>query len=246
MVSLKSVYHYVFTNGTILTFAYIHYSAGAYLLPYLILRNFALVYLIDYMTMGRIMYMSPTGQYERQTVQSAGVEYLALSLLPTLHPSHGLNLVTFIPLSFAFEVLYDFFFYWAHLLAHVYGVSWHKKHHEHVHLMPLIAFHHDPSDEFILKLVPFLLTQRLIHQVYPMSALEIAMIATYKVYIEITGHISCSSKRTCSFPQCIWLPRTLGIELYADDHAMHHANSSCNFAKRFTLWDRVFETYRPH
>ena len=244
MLSLKSAYHYAFTNGTIVTFAYLHYSAQSYLLLYLIFRNFALVYLIDYMTMGRVLYMSPSGLYERHTIQSAGVEYLVLSMLPTLYPSNSFNLITFIPLSFVFEIIYDFFFYWGHLMSHVYGVSWHKKHHEHVQLMPFVAFHHDPSDE-LLKLIPFLLAQRLIHMVYPMSALEIALLATYKVYIEITGHISCSSKRTCSFPQCIWLPRVLGIELYADDHATHHAYSNFNFGKRFTLWDRVFETYRP-
>ena len=115
MISLKSAYYYVFTNGTLLAFAFLQYSAGTYLLPYLIVRNFAFVYLIDYMTMGRIMYTSPTGAYELHTIQAGCVEYLGLSLLPTLHPSHGLNLVTFIPLSFAFEILYDFFFYWGTL-----------------------------------------------------------------------------------------------------------------------------------
>ena len=212
------------------------------MLPYLIVRNFAFVYLIDYMTMGRIMYTSPTGAYELHTIQAGCVEYLGLSLLPTLHPSHGLNLVTFIPLSFAFEILYDFFFYWGHRMSHRLGSSWHKQHHEHVHLMPILAFYNNLSDEVLLYLVPFVLTQRLIHVIYPMSALEIATIMTYKVFIEISGHISCSSNRRCSFPQCVWLPRTLGIELYADDHATHHVNARYNFSKRFALWDRVFDT----
>jgi sterol desaturase/sphingolipid hydroxylase (fatty acid hydroxylase superfamily) len=242
MLSLKSAYQYTFTNSIVMTFAYLHYSAGVYLLPYLIFRNFAMVYLIDYATMGRIMYMSPTGQYERHVVQSASAEYLALSLLPTLQPSHGLNLVTFIPLSFAFEILYDFFFYWGHRISHRLGSSWHKKHHEHVHLMPILAFHNDLLDDLLYNIVLLILTQRLIHVIYPMSALEIAMIMTYKVFIEIAGHISCSSGRLCSFPQYIWLPRYLGIELYADDHAMHHANTRYNFSKRFALWDQVFGT----
>jgi sterol desaturase/sphingolipid hydroxylase (fatty acid hydroxylase superfamily) len=110
--------------------------------------------------------------------------------------------------------------------------------------MPILAFYNHPVDELLLYLVPLVSTTRLIHMVYPLSAFELALLVTYKVYIEITGHISYSSKRKCSFPQCIWLPRSLGIELYSDDHATHHAYSNCNFGKRFTLWDRVFETYR--
>lgn len=245
MISLKSVYHYCFTNGIIIAFAGLHYSQP-YLFLYLIARNFALIYLIDYMTMGRILYTSPTGIYELYTVQSASLEYMALSLLPPLHESSAITVITFIPMSFVFEILYDFFYFWVHFSFHLTRCSWHKDHHEHVDLMPLVAFHHHPLDEILSKIVPFLLTQRIVHVFYRMSALEIALLATYKVYIEITGHISCSSKRTCSFPQCIWLPRALGIELYADDHAMHHRQTGCNFGKRFTLWDRVFETYRPH
>lgn len=246
MISLKSVYHYCYTNGIILAFAGLHYSAQSYLLPYLIFRNFALIYLIDYMTMGRIFHTSPHRIYELHTIQSASLEYMALSLLPPLHDSSAITVVTFIPMSFVFELLFDFFYFWAHFWFHLTRCPWHKDHHESVNLMPLIAFHHHPLDEIFSKLIPFLLTQRIIHLVYPMSALEIALLATYKVYIEIMGHISCSSKRTCSFPQCIWLPRALGIELYADDHALHHRQTGCNFAKRFTLWDRAFETYRPH
>ena len=244
MISLRSAYQYTFTNSLVMTFAFLQYSAGPLLLPYLIFRNFALVYLIDYITMNRILYMSPSGIYELHTVQAATIEYMALSLLPTMHPAHLRNLVTFVPLSFVFEVIYDFFFYWAHLLSHVSNSRWHKQHHQHVHLMPILAFYNHPVDELLLYLVPLVSTTRLIHMVYPLSAFELALLVTYKVYIEITGHISYSSKRKCSFQQCIWLPRSLGIELYSDDHATHHAYSNCNFGKRFTLWDRVFETYR--
>eukprot|EP01134_Creolimax_fragrantissima_P007419 CFRG7419T1 len=35
----------------------------------------------------------------------------------------------------------------------------------------------------------------------------------------------------------------LGIELYVVDHNWHHVANKGNFGKRFSLWDRVFDTY---
>lgn len=35
----------------------------------------------------------------------------------------------------------------------------------------------------------------------------------------------------------------LQIELRADDHQRHHIQASCNFSKRFSLWDRLFGTF---
>ena len=47
---------------------------------------------------------------------------------------------------------------------------------------------------------------------------------------------------TSSFPQCIWLPRLFNIELYTEDHDLHHSRNNCNYSKRFSLWDKIFKT----
>ena len=61
----------------------------------------------------------------------------------------------------------------------------------------------------------------------------------------VAGHCGCHSDAT-SFPQCVWLPRLLGIALTTRDHDAHHTRpKACNFAKRFTLWDRAFGTLAP-
>lgn len=35
----------------------------------------------------------------------------------------------------------------------------------------------------------------------------------------------------------------LQIELRADDHQRHHIQASCNFSKRFSLWDKLLGTW---
>ena len=64
----------------------------------------------------------------------------------------------------------------------------------------------------------------------------------YKAYVEAAGHAGRASRAT-SFPQCVWLPRLLGVELRTADHDAHHLDGRRNFAKRFSLWDRAFGTF---
>ena len=68
-------------------------------------------------------------------------------------------------------------------------------------------------------------------------------LSVYKQYTELAGHSGKLLSPASSFPQCIWLPRLLNIELYAESHDMHHKVSNCNYAKRFSLWDNIFGTY---
>jgi sterol desaturase/sphingolipid hydroxylase (fatty acid hydroxylase superfamily) len=65
----------------------------------------------------------------------------------------------------------------------------------------------------------------------------------YKVYLEISGHLGMYLTSN-SFVQFVWLPRIFGIEMYAKDHYLHHAHNNCNYAKRFTIWDKLFGTYK--
>lgn len=69
------------------------------------------------------------------------------------------------------------------------------------------------------------------------------LMLVYKTFIEVSGHTGKQVKSS-SFPLCIWLPRIFGIELYTEQHHLHHLNSNCNYSKRFSLWDKMFGTYR--
>jgi sterol desaturase/sphingolipid hydroxylase (fatty acid hydroxylase superfamily) len=40
------------------------------------------------------------------------------------------------------------------------------------------------------------------------------------------------------------LPKWLNIELYCEDHDIHHSVNNCNYSKRFSLWDKVFGTFK--
>ena len=239
-------------NGVIISIASIHYSVIGYgwfaLLMFIIARNFAIVYGIDTLTSASPLtytnYQEPEGPFELYVVQAAVLECITTGLLPVTD-NRTSTLVLFIPISFAFEVIYDFFHYWIHRGMHVTHHSWHKTHHAHVHLKSIVAFYQNFFDLVLSNSIPFLLTERIIGLVYPLSMFELLLMISYKVFIEVAGHSGRSSGRTTSFPQCIWLPRLLGIELYSEDHTMHHQNINCNYAKRFTLWDKVFGTYQP-
>ena len=74
--------------------------------------------------------------------------------------------------------------------------------------------------------------------------MEIHLQIAYKTFVEIAGHAGIETNST-SFPQAVVLPKLFGIEMRTNDHDLHHTSTGkpCNFAKRFTLWDKVFGTY---
>ena len=152
------------------------------------------------------------------------------------------DIVWFIPHSFLFELVFDFFHYWTHRMVHhhlLYAYI-HKKHHKHLHPITITTYYQEPLDLLITNTVPTLLTLLMI----PMMSLpQYHMMLTYKEYIEISGHCGRQLFPTHSFIQCIWLPRLLNIQLYTEEHDLHHSVNRCNYSKRFTIWDKVFGTY---
>ena len=155
----------------------------------------------------------------------------------------------FVAASFCFEVCFDLGHYWTHRFAHACArrrsgiakalFNAHAAHHAHASgLAPVLAYAQAPLDVVLCNAVPALAalaaTGRLLDSV--------TLVWAYKAYVEAAGHAGCESRAT-SFPQCVWLPRYLGIALRTADHDAHHGAAAVNFAKRFTLWDRVFGTY---
>jgi sterol desaturase/sphingolipid hydroxylase (fatty acid hydroxylase superfamily) len=153
------------------------------------------------------------------------------------------DLVSFIPYSFMFEIVFDFFHYTTHRLLHnkhLYKYV-HKKHHKFNHPISIITFYQDPLDLTITNSIPTILTILLFRKI---SHLQFNVILVYKNFIEISGHTGKIVYPACSFSQFIWLPKVLHIELYTDDHDLHHSLNNCNYSKRFSLWDKVFGTYK--
>jgi len=152
------------------------------------------------------------------------------------------EIVYFIPLSFLFEIIFDFFHYGAHRILHHKSVYkyLHKKHHKFNHPIAITTFYQDPFDLFVTNSIPTVLALSIVPGI---SYFQFHFITVYKSFIEISGHSGKISYPTTSFPQFIWLPKWLHIELSSEDHDIHHSLNNCNYAKRFSLWDKVFGTY---
>jgi sterol desaturase/sphingolipid hydroxylase (fatty acid hydroxylase superfamily) len=191
-------------------------------------------------------YNYPEGEYIFYIIQASAIEAsTSYYIVPhNENPNYLYVAAAFIPMSFAFNIIFDFFFYWAHRILHRAHLPWHKQHHHHIHLKPAITFYQDPVDILLTISIPFVTTTYIIESVYPLSSFEIALLVTYKIFVELSGHSGHISKPASSFPQCFWLPKILNIELYSEDHNLHHTKPDCNFSKQFSLWDKVFGTFQ--
>lgn len=156
------------------------------------------------------------------------------------------EILLFIPHSFVFELVFDFFHYWFHRLIH--QNKWlytfiHKKHHKFHHPTSIITYYQDPQDLILTNSIPIFLTLSLIPR---LSFFQYHLWMVYKTYIEISGHTGKQTYPNHSFPQFVWLPRYFNIELYSEDHDQHHCKIRCNYSKRFVFWDKLFGTYIPN
>lgn len=152
------------------------------------------------------------------------------------------NLIYFIPISFIYEVIFDLFHYIAHKIEHDNVLLYkyiHKVHHTFRYSTTFVTYYHHPIDLILSNTLPQLLTLMIIPKI---SFFIYNLIIIYKIFIEISGH-SGKKINSQSFPQFIFLPKFLKIEMYTEDHDAHHYLNNCNYSKRFTLWDKFFNTY---
>ncbi|CAI5726560.1 hypothetical protein KXD40_002261 [Peronospora effusa] len=150
---------------------------------------------------------------------------------------------TFIPKSLLFEVIFDFFHFTMHWVCHY--STWlyrnvHKRHHLHLHPCPLSTYEQDGFDLCLTNVLPFCLAWSL----GSFSDLQLHLLFAYKTYVEVAGHSGLDIKGF-SFPQMPLLNSATSLCLRVHDHDVHHTHPRWNFAKRFSLWDKLFRTYRP-
>lgn len=267
MISLKSLYNFFYINGLLVTMGTVQYLTINYsnniLFKFAItfldfsFKNYFFVKFIDYNLRNRERIKNDVTEeeYENEFIlaflSSTLVETVTYMIITALlfHNSqinYFYDLLYFIPLSFVFEFIFDFFHYWTHRISHtnffLYKYS-HKSHHKYINPIPILTFYHNPVDLIITNSIPQILTLL----IFPyLSVYQYNLILVYKSFIEVGGHSGKKIYPTSSFPQFIWLPKVLGIKLYTEDHHLHHYENNCNYAKRFSFWDKLFGTYKKH
>ena len=175
------------------------------------------------------------------TVIKHTIHYLAFGI----QNNSPIMLGTLIQRMFLFEVIFDFAHYFLHRACH--RNNWlyqnvHKTHHTHSHgLSTVQTMIMSPLELILVYGAPLVFALAFI----PMNTLELCIEFSFLSYQEFGGHIGRVMRPTSSFAQFIWLPRLIGsgIELYSEDHEMHHTRLDCNFGKRFSLADKLFGTF---
>jgi len=270
MISVNSLKNFFYINGLILSISFfefniINFSKNTYInffttLFVFLSRNYFLVYFIGKNTQNKESInkvYSKVEDYKEDYPHEYSINLLSSTTVETVTYIVIKNMIFddisfisynyilfFIPSSFIFELIFDFFHYWTHRILHsnkFLYVYIHKKHHKFAYPMPILTFYHEPLDLIITNSIP----QIMALIIFPhLSLFQFNIILSYKSFIEISGHSSKKLYPSGSFSQFIWLPRFLRISLYTEDHTLHHSNNNCNYSKRFSLWDKLFGTYK--
>jgi len=152
---------------------------------------------------------------------------------------------------FIWEIWFDFGHYWGHRMGHYFKWLYefgHKYHHENISPDAFDGLNITFDDAMLTNWVPHMmsmfLTTTLIFGGRPFSLFEYFLLSSYKTFVEVTGHVGVDFKGH-SFPMFPPLAYYLGIDIgTAAYHSLHHRYYTVNYAKRFTLWDRVFGTMK--
>ena len=264
MISLKSIYNFIYINGLLITmgtfqFLTVNYSNNIIFnfiltLFEFIFKNYFIIKFIDYNIKNRENIKNDIVKEDYKN--EFAIAFLSSSLIETvtymtikslLFDNSKINylydLLYFIPFSFIFEFIFDFFHYWTHRICHINPFLYkyvHKSHHKFRNTISILTFYHSPLDLIITNSIPQILTLLIFPYI---SLYQYNLILIYKTFIEVSGHSGKKLYPRSSFLQFIWLPKVLGISLYSEDHHLHHYENTCNYSKRFSFWDKLFGTY---
>lgn len=245
---MKRIHNYITTNSILFSLAILQ-SVCPFPILYLFLRNHFIVWLIEYGLRNKsFIDKKPRHNsfpfFHLMVLTYSILEYYSIRFL---NPSKSFtiwDIVLFIPYSFVVEVIFDLFHYSTHRMLHMHKSIYqiHKHHHQFPHPTVRVAYYHHPIDLLLTNWFGFIATMMIMNSIYPASSVLLNAVLVYKNYGEISGHAGKEIRTSC-FPQCIYLPRLLGIELRIEDHDLHHSKNRGNYAKRFSLWDKIFGTY---
>lgn len=254
MVSIKSLYIFFIINTTVFSVSYLQYNILYYFqyniqIIYLtiLLKSTIILQSLKTITSKRPYILNTTSQRSEPfvlenfllTTAMETTSYIVASSFTLANNNVQKEILYFIPLSFAYELLFDFFHYCTHRAMHIqlFYKYIHYKHHENYLINAYTTYNHTLPDLFITNFLPIVATSSIL----PVSQYTLTTIFWYKAIIEVSGH---TGKDTASsFIQCIYLPKILGISLYSRNHNKHHINPKVNFSKRFSIWDKIFATY---
>jgi len=246
-----NIYNFALTNTLLLSISTLQYElfkllGESYLTKVSILfgKNLLLLYIIEYAVRNK-PYISKRDTNIGTCIPL--VHVLTTTCIEALSynqcgggPVNIKDILLFIPLSFGFEIIFDFCHYWTHRGMHhplIYKYI-HKKHHTYSHPSPILTFYQSPIDILITNNIPLIISGSIIR----LTPYQRSMMYVYKTFIEIAGHTG-RKVNARSFPQLMILPQLFGIELSTQDHDIHHTNNNGNYSKRFKLWDMLFGTY---
>ena len=254
MVSLASLKWFCVINGSVLLVGTGQYYLLKYfehhvvaLLIAIFLKNIVSYSVINYATVQRAYITKGVRKqkfdfinFTKTGLIETASYYYASRIAAYSTSSILMDIVLFIPTSFVFELVFDFFHYWTHRGAHmnysVYKIV-HSKHHEHSLVDASTTYNHSALDLLLTNFMPIVLATSIV----PLSDYTTVLVFWFKSLVEVAGHTG--KETSSSFIQCIWLPQVLGIELYSRNHNLHHISAKYNFSKRFSIWDKLFRTY---
>ena len=248
MVSIKSLYIFFIINTTVFSLSAIQYILiNLYpnmLFCTILLKSYIILQSLKTITSKRPYILKAnderTEPFElRNFLTTCGVEtasYMVASRFTLDRPN---EIYFFIPLSFAYELLFDFFHYWTHRAMHYpfFYKYIHYKHHTQHLINAYTTYNHTLPDLLITNFLPIVATSAIL----PVSRYTLTTIFWYKAIVEVSGHTGKDT--SSSFIQCIYLPKVLGIPLYSRNHNAHHIQPKVNFSKRFSIWDKIFGTF---
>jgi sterol desaturase/sphingolipid hydroxylase (fatty acid hydroxylase superfamily) len=258
---------YVTINGMLYAFSLmqfwlsINYDSFFIDYPFFLMRDLLMVNIIDYRLQNN-KYIDEDKRYEPQEHYKGefiinGLQVSLIEVLTFRSISYYFNLsnklllsdlLLYIPFSFCYEIVFDFFHYITHRYAHTNTFLYkyvHKRHHMYKYPTSIIAYYQHPLDVFLTNSIPILMSVFLLQYIIPkISLIQLCLFFTYKSYVEIAGHSGKITKKASCFPQLMILPKLLKIELYTSDHDLHHTQNNCNYSKRFSIWDKIFGTFR--
>lgn len=154
------------------------------------------------------------------------------------------NIATFIPVTFLFEIIYDLIFFLHHYIVHKNKIIYrllHKTHHLHHNNINIISLYYTDPIDISINVIYIIIITYLI----PIYELQFFIWIFHKLLVELGGHSGTNDNHSC-FSQLVFIPRLLDIDLNKADHFLHHLSNKYNYSKRFSLWDKVFGTYREY